>query len=121
MVGYPTGVTAKKVMDNGQAFDAAAGWSLGGNTNFQVHSDWLFNKQDALYWNDKDPMDIYAGFGARMKFANEIEFGLRLPIGVAYFMNERKFETFFEVAPILDLLPDRDWELHMLAGMRYYL
>lgn len=121
MVGQPTGVTAKKILANGQAFDAGLGWSLGGNSTFQLHTDWLFNKQEALYWNDQDPLDVYAGIGARMKFGNEIEFGARLPVGAAYYLNERSLELFVELAPIFDLLPERDWELHMLAGFRYYL
>lgn len=121
MIGHPTGVTAKKILANGQALDAGAAWSVGGNTHFQIHSDWLFNKQDALYWNDQDPMDIYAGVGARMKFANDIELGVRVPVGLAYYMHDRRLELFSELAPIVDLLPETDLELHLLLGIRYYL
>lgn len=121
MLGQPTGVSAKKILPNGQSWDGGLGWSLGGNTTFQIHSDYLFNRQDALYWNDKDPLDVYGGAGLRMKFADDIELGVRVPVGVAYYTSERQLEFFGELAPILDLLPDTDWELHMLAGFRYYL
>lgn len=121
MVGYPTGITAKKILANGRAFDAGAGWSLGGHTNFQIHSDWLFNKQDALYWNDKDPMDLYFGIGGRMKFADDIEVGVRIPLGLAYFLSERQLEIFTELAPIWDFLPSSEIEAQFMIGMRYYL
>ena len=120
MIGQPTGFTAKKILSNGQAVDAGAGWSIGGNTTFQLHSDYLWNKQDALYWNDKDPLDLYFGIGARMKFADEIELGLRAPVGMAYFMNERAVEVFTEIAPIFNFIPTSNVQLQLVVGGRIY-
>lgn len=120
MLGYPTGVTAKKILANGQAVDAGAGFSIGGNNTFQIHADYLFNKQDALYWNDKDPLDLYFGLGGRMRFADEIEFGLRLPFGMAYFLNERSLELFTELAPIVNFIPSSNLQAQFVVGGRIY-
>jgi hypothetical protein len=120
MVGETTGFTAKKITGE-NAIDAGMGWSLGNNSHFQIHSDWLWNKTDALYFQDARPLDLYFGIGGRMEFDDEIEVGIRLPVGLSAYTSERNLEGFAEVAPIFDLLPEGELNAHLMLGVRVYL
>ncbi len=120
MVGQPVGVTAKKYVNSTQAIDAGAGWSIGRNPHFILHSDYLWHNENALYFQDDTPLDLYFGVGGRLSFDDEIELGVRLPIGLAYFFSDRGAEAFFEMAPIMNVVPDTSLELNALVGLRIY-
>ncbi len=120
MIGQPVGVTAKQYVNSSQAIDAGAGWSIGRNPHFMLHSDYLWHKEGALYFQDNTPLDLYFGAGARLSFDDEIELGARVPVGLALFFNERGAEAFFEMAPIMNLVPDTALELNALLGLRIY-
>lgn len=120
MIGHPVGFTAKKWVKSAQAIDAGAAWSIGPNPHFMLFSDYLWHKTDALYFNDTEPLDFYFGAGGRMKFADEIELGIRLPIGLAAYFHDRQIETYAELAPIIDFISKTDLEGHLVAGLRIY-
>lgn len=120
MLGNPTGLTAKKWMNQTQAIDAAAGLSIGKHRNFSIHSDYLWHSKNALYFQDETPLDIYYGLGARMEFADTIQLGARLPIGVSHYFSESKSDMFAELAPIYDFLDAPRLEIHFAFGARYY-
>jgi len=120
MLGQPTGVSAKRWVAADRAIDAAAAWSIGSNPHFQLHSDYLWNKEGALYFQDNKPLDLYFGLGGRMDFDDEIEIGARIPVGLSYYFSERKAEYFGEFAPIVDLLPKTKLEAHLAVGLRIY-
>jgi len=120
MIGHPVGFTAKKWVKSSQAIDVGAAWSIGANPHFMLFSDYLWHKTDALYFNDTEPLDFYFGAGGRMKFADEIELGVRLPLGLAAYFQDRQIETYVEVAPIIDFISKTDLEGHLIAGFRIY-
>lgn len=120
MLGYPTGVTAKKWVKPGQAIDAGAAWAVGSNSHFLLFSDYLWNKEDALFFQDTKPLDLYYGLGGRMKFDDEISLGVRVPVGLSAYFNDRRGETYAEIAPIVDLLPKTELEIHAVLGLRFY-
>lgn len=119
-VGNPTGLNAKYWLDSFSAIDAGFGWSFGRHTEASMHSDYLFHKKDALYFNENQPLDLYYGIGGRMEFADDIELGLRIPVGVAHEFGEQNADMFAELAPILNITPSSALELHLLVGARYY-
>jgi hypothetical protein len=120
MIGQPIGVTAKKWLKSTQAIDAGAGRTIGRDPHFNLHSDYLWHKTDALYFQDDTPLDFYFGAGARLGFDDEIELGARLPVGLAHFFNDRGAEAFCEIAPVMVLLPDTNLEGDVLLGLRIY-
>ncbi len=120
MLGETTGLTAKSIQGE-KAWDAGLGWSLGANNPIQIHADHLWTVPGALYYKESQPLDLYFGAGGRMKFADEINLGLRLPIGLATPLGEGRSEFFGEVAPIFDVLPELDVEAHVMVGLRFYL
>ncbi len=118
VLGWPSGFTAKKLVGE-NAVDAVAAWGLNGG-DFQIHGDWLWQFQDALYFQETQPLDLHLGLGARMKFVDEVELGVRLPVGLSAWFSERRLETFAEIAPIIDFVPGTQWEGQVMVGVRLY-
>ncbi len=120
MLGNPTGINGKYWLDDDKAIDAGFGLSLGRGSDVSMHSDYLWHKRDAFYFNDVHPLDLYYGVGGRMEFEHDIEIGLRAPVGLAYRVEEKGADMFAEVAPVLDFVTRTGLELHLVFGARFY-
>jgi hypothetical protein len=119
-IGNPTGLNGKYWLNNGQAVDGGFAWSLGKNSNLSIHSDYLFHKDGAFFFNDVHPLDLYYGIGGRMEFDDDIDLGVRIPVGLAHKIENGTADIFGEVAPIVDFIGSTGLELHILFGGRYY-
>lgn len=119
-IGNPTGLNGKYWLDSSKAVDAGVAWSLGKHSDFSLHSDYLLHKDGAFYFNDIHPLDLYYGVGGRMEFADDIEVGVRVPVGLTHRFEQESADVFAEVAPIVDLLTKTGLEIHLLFGARYY-
>jgi len=119
-IGNPTGLNGKYWLNSSRAVDAGLAWSLGKNQEVSIHSDYLLHKEGAFYFNDIHPLDFYYGVGGRMEFADEIELGVRVPLGIAHRFEAESADVFAEVAPIVDLIGKTGLELHLIFGGRYY-
>ncbi len=119
ILGEPTGLSLKKMTGTKNAVDAGLGWSFRSENKFNLFSDYLFIFKDGLYWNET-PLDVYLGVGGRMKFADDIELGVRGPVGLSAWNDSKTMEFFGEVAPILDFVSDSNLELNLGLGARYY-
>ncbi len=120
MVGAPTGVSAKYWLDGNKAVDAGAGFFPGGHSDFTLHSDFLLHSEGALVMNDVHPLDIYFGLGGRFKFADDIQIGARVPVGLVYKTENMGSDMFAEVAPVIDFISRVGVDLNVLVGARYY-
>lgn len=120
MIGNPTGVNAKYWLDGDRAVDGGMGFSFGRKTELSVHSDYLFHQKAVLFYNDVHPLDLYYGVGGRIEFSDGLEMGVRLPVGLTHFVEERNADLFAEVAPIVDFISKVGVELHFTLGARYY-
>ncbi len=119
-LGNPTGLNGKYWLDGNKAIDGGAAWSLGKHTNFSLHSDYLWHNEGAFFFNDVHSLDLYYGLGGRMEFADDIELGLRVPVGLAHKLENGAADVFAEAAPIIDFVSRTGLELHLLFGARYY-
>lgn len=120
MIGNPTGLNAKKWLSDNRAVDGGLAWSFGKHSNLSLHSDYLFHKEDAFYLNEKHPLDFFYGVGGRMEFADDIELGVRIPVGLVFNVEEQPADIFAEAAPIVDFIGKTGFELHLAVGARYY-
>lgn len=120
MLGNPTGLSGKYWLDEERAIDGGFAYSLGKNSDLSIHSNYLLQKDAAFYLNDVHPLDLYYGIGGRMEFADDIEIGVRVPVGVAQRLQDQRADVFAEIAPILDLFTKTGVELHLAVGARYY-
>lgn len=55
-----------------------------------------------------------------MEFADDIELGVRVPVGLVHMVDDQPADIFAEVAPIMNLVPGTTLELHLMLGARYY-
>lgn len=120
MVGNPTGLNAKYWLSETNAVDGGMAMSFGKKSNFSLHSDYLFHSEGALVFQDNHPLDVYYGIGGRMEFGDDIELGVRLPVGIAHRLENNRADVFGEIAPIVDFVGRTGLEFHLAIGARYY-
>jgi hypothetical protein len=119
-LGNPTGLNGKYWLDGTHAVDGGLGMSLGEHTEVSIHSDYLFHNEGAFFFNDVHALDLYYGLGGRMEFSDDIEIGVRVPVGLVHKIENGPADVFGEVAPIVDFVTRKGIELHLLFGSRYY-
>ncbi len=120
VVGNPTGLNAKYWLSETNAVDGGMAMSFGKKSNFSLHSDYLFHSEGALVFQDNHPLDVYYGIGGRMEFGDDIELGVRLPVGIAHRLENNRADVFGEIAPIVDFVGRTGLEVHLAVGARYY-
>ena len=120
MIGSPAGISLKKWNSNTTAIDGGAAWSLGRDPGVHLHADYLFHRSD-LEGLRENRSFAYYGFGARMKLENpDTRLGVRIPMGVLYHFPDAPLDTFFEIVPVFDVVPDTRLVLNISIGMRFY-
>ena len=123
MLGNPTGLSGKYWLDHEWALDGALGADRG---EFDVHMDFLWHNDQFLQQHNLLPKDInakvpvYLGGGARVLFAGNTEFGIRIPAGVSVMPTNTDWEFFGEFAPVLRVTPDVGINADFALGVRYY-
>jgi len=119
IVGEPTGISGKYWTGSTTAFDAALAWSFVDENAFQIHADYLFHNI-RLITVSEGKLPFYYGIGARLKTANDIKIGVRVPLGLAYLFQNVPIDIFVEVVPILDVIPKTDFQINAALGARYF-
>jgi len=117
IVGEPTGLSGKLDLDGGGALDAALAWSTSGENKLSLHADRLWYKRD-VFSPKEGSLPVYYGVGGRLKLEDKSRLGARFPVGLQYFFKDARFTAFFELAPIMDVLPDTEFRLSAAAGFR---
>lgn len=120
IIGEPTGISAKQNLDDNKAIDAAVAWSFSGEKSLNLHSDYLWFRND-VFTVEKGRLPLYYGLGARVKFEDKSLIGARFPLGLQYFFKCERFTIFAEITPILDLIPDMDVSVNAAIGFRMLL
>lgn len=127
MAGEPTGLSFKAWTSQTNAIDAGLAWSLSGRDAIHLHGDYLWHNYD-IFGDDvnEGQLPVYYGIGGRLIIfddagsdANAV-FGVRIPLGVNYLFENDPFGIFLEVAPIINLIPDTDFDADAAIGGRYY-
>ena len=119
IVGEPTGISGKYWTGSTTAFDAALAWSFVDENAFQIHADYLFHNIRLISVSE-GKLPFYYGIGARLKTANDIKLGVRVPLGLAYLFQNVPIDIFVEVVPILDVIPKTDFQINAALGARYF-
>lgn len=119
IVGEPTGVSGKLWLTERTAIDGAAAWSFSDEAALHLHADYLFHNFD-LIEVEKGRFPVYFGVGGRVKFEDDSKFGVRIPVGIAYIMEDAPLDFFLELVPLLDLVPDTDFNFNAAIGVRFF-
>jgi len=115
ILGEPTGICGKSLLGANTAIDGAVAWTID-RPSFHLHLDYLFHDRTII--KEKNFMLFY-GIGGRVKFENNTKIGMRIPVGIDYMISESPLDIFFEIAPIVDLIPGTYISLNAGIGIRY--
>jgi len=87
-----------------------------------LHGDYLWHRYELDPEEFEGTLPYYFGVGCRVLLheGNDSRLGVRLPIGLDYLFEGGRFDVFIEVAPVLDLVPDTDFDLSGGVGARFY-
>ena len=120
IVGEPTGVALKQWIGPRTAVAAGVAWSFADEDAFHVHVDYLVHSATfAGGRHNRSP--FYYGLGGRLKAGEDDTWlGVRVPLGVAFSINDAPIDFFLEIAPLMDLIPDTEFRLNAAFGARYY-
>ena len=120
-VGSSTGINLKYWMHKNKAVDLSLSFS---KNNVDLQSDFLFHKFDLIKIG-KEKLTLHFGAGLRLhdKKNQKDEFGIRVPLGVNYYLKD--FQTipidfFAELAPVFNLVSETGVDMNFYLGGRYY-
>jgi len=133
VVGEPTGITAKKWLTGSTAIVAAGAYSFDSKEILRVQADYLLHNfkllREIVPRAARSRLSVYYGIGARMKikdltsgkvFDDDVDLGIRFPVGLSYRFREAPVGAFVEFVPVLDVSPDTTWLWRSSFGVRYY-
>ena len=121
IVGEPTGLSGKFWLGQSSALQGAVAWSTQSNSSFHFHLDYIMHRFDVIDV-DSGSFPLYYGLGGRFRVRENADddIGIRIPIGLSYMFGNDPFDIFVEVVPILDLVPDTDFDLNAAIGFRWF-
>lgn len=119
ILGEPTGFSFKYWLTEKTALDAGFAWSFVDDNAFQIQADYLIHNFN-LFKMPEGKLPFYFGIGGRLKFSNDVKLGVRVPLGITWIFNDESFDVFFEVVPILDVIPETDFTISAAIGGRYF-
>lgn len=119
ILGEPTGVSAKGWISSRTAFDAGLAWSFRRAGYLHVHMDYLWHFQDVVTTSQQ--VIPYIGIGGRVGARdNSAIVGVRIPFGISWIPTNAPIDVFLEIAPIMDLTPETDFNANGGIGVRFY-
>ncbi len=127
IAGSPTGLSMKYLMSGTSALAAHAGWSFHDDPGVHLTGDYqhmfpmVIETEEGNEFTDLTP---YIALGGRFRFKdveedNEFHLGVRIGGGIEY--NFSRFGIFLELLPVVDLIPDTDWDFEGGLGLLVYL
>jgi len=119
MVGEPTGISGKMWMNGATAFDLGVAWAFSGENALNLQLDYVFHNF-SLFNVKTGTLGFYFGIGGRVKFDADNTMGLRIPIGLDYMFESAPIDAFFEVVPLMDIVPDTQFNPQAALGVRYF-
>lgn len=133
ILGDPTGISGKFWLDQKRAVDFAAAWSTADDDDdFEFHADYLLHQSGIVNSPPElRPLIGYYGIGARLHLGDDDPnnsngddhadgLGVRVPFGLAWHFNGGQVDAFFEIAPVMDLVPETDLDVDAAIGARFY-
>ena len=119
IVGEPTGISVKNWIGETTAIDGGLAWSFGNTDAIHIHADYLFHCMD-IFKIESASFDLHYGIGGRIITTNDAIIGARIPVGLNHRLESAPIDFFLELAGILNLTPDTDFDITGGVGARYY-
>ena len=118
ILGEPTGLSAKLWTGSANAFDFGAAWSFKGCGDLLLQADYVWHS--SLTKASSGGLALYYGIGGRVVFSNDPDVGVRIPVGLDYIFSSAPIDIFVEVVPIMDFVPDTDFQVNGGIGIRFW-
>ena len=120
IAGEPTGISGELWLTRSTALTAAVAWSFeGGDDAVLVQADYVFYNM-GLFDVKRGAMGLYFGLGGRVRFGDDEQVGIRVPIGIDYMFGNAPIDVFGEVVPIVDLVDESELNFGAGVGVRYF-
>lgn len=132
IIGEPTGISFKYWTGGETAVDLALGWSFSNDDMLHIHADYLFHNF-SLIKPDTGRLPLYFGIGGRFKYRDDPDrnhnndndnerkiLSIRIPVGIAYIFEKPVIDIFLEIVPMMDIIPDTDFDISAALGARYF-
>lgn len=121
ILGEPTGLSGKGWISKTSAIDGGLAWSFLNDGSMHIHADYLWHNFSLI----TPRIPFYIGVGGRMKFKNnqsakDDKIGVRVPVGVDFFISDPNSDFFVEIVPVLDLAPKTDVTFNAAIGFRFF-
>lgn len=118
MVGSPTGLSGKLWVSQQNAVDVGLAWSFSHEGYMHIHGDYLWHFPHAIRSSER--FVLYAGIGGRVGLSDDARIGVRIPGGIGWWPRNVPLDVFLEIAPVLDLAPETDFDMTGALGARYF-
>ncbi|HOW52623.1 MAG TPA: hypothetical protein PLV42_11345 [bacterium] len=134
LLGEPTGISFRWFFHETQGIDALAAWGWGWDHHQKIvlHADYLFRFYDLIPIPAGDTA-LYVGGGLQMGMFDNRRYdayyhtdhdwwfllALRLPGGILYQVKSFPIEVLFEIAFLLNILPDLAPDFNVGLGLRF--
>ncbi len=119
IIGEPTGISAKMWTRKDGAICLAAGWSLEEQKYINIQGDYVFHNF-SLIKVEKGKLPVYYGIGVKIVTKDETKVGIRVPIGIDYIFHNAPLDIFFEIAPLIDIVPETEPYINVALGIRFF-
>ncbi len=133
IVGEPTGATVKYWVSRSSALVVSGAYSFGGADELRIQADYVLHNykllRELVPRSARSRFYAYYGIGARMRiddisegkvFDEDVDLGIRFPLGLGYRFREAPLEVFGEFVPVLDVSPSSELLWRSAFGVRYY-
>lgn len=125
MINGPTGISYKAWINEDAALAGGITFNIGDFSSFYAHADFVMHSTGDNGNVDLDSglLRMYYGGGIRLDYndiTDEVNFGLRVPIGTTYQFEDVSADVFFEIVPRL-LFENTNFGFDGALGFRYYL
>lgn len=120
IAGKPTGLSAKYWTSSSTALDFGLGYSFEKNSRMYLHADYLFHSKNIF--NSTENFSLYYGPGARLRLVEygSSRLGIRFDVGLVWIPRNAPVDVFFEIAPLMDIIPETAFSLNGGIGVRFY-
>jgi hypothetical protein len=122
IVGEPSGLSGKYWLNNTNALDFGLGFSFTNfnNSRMQLNCDYLWHNYDWL--KTSETLVVYYGPGLKLQTGgnNDAKFGVRGVAGIGWYVKDAPIDVFFEIAPVIYMIPGTSLKIDVGIGARYY-
>ena len=115
----PTGISIKKWVDSLTAYDMFYEWSTK-DRRAMVHLDILTHDFEMLEV-ESGVGAMYYGFGLHVRYQKQHSpvYGIRIPLGIVYMLENKPLEFFGELGPRAGVIPETSFAVDFMVGLRY--